>query len=615
MRQAHPDSLTSHSRLLLWTASILLTLSAIALGLGHWLRLQSNHGPTTESGQQSTVLLDYNLISHSLWLTIVIAILAGLWYEQHSNTHWNKQFKALDVDDKGQRHAALKLWHQIKLQPVACLALAATSIFLIHEASWFYKEIIGWYDDIYADNLLNNFSLRPNLIGETLTRNDFRFYPLAFADLQILSWFTPYVKIWMIFNAIELIATIAIGVRIIKRTMQLPEARELLLMFSLLFIATAPSAFSYMQFIYSERMLTLLFAVFLWNYIDYKTTHSTKAANTAIGAALLGTFCKDTAIILFFIPAIATLISDQLKPENGPAPKLSLNNWQNWTNYYKFELRIIILSIFFIASFLYLTYLPSIVVGEQRYDANLSMAQFEPDARLVILTAYTGLRAFQIGFRRNKFTPLDGANLAGLSYVGALYWLVGYSSTNYMALPMHLIAVIDILVLWCLGPRTWLQNKVDHKALTAAGFISSAALIYIELQFPGNAYARAKNIMRTHRSWRATFNQSALVLREAKQEGNEVNVIISKSWFRRFNHLKRLHYDRLIYLNENSKTHLIIDGIDKGSTYTPKPGDFFLDLDTGKSRLKEYGINVKNLEQIYKFSPNASNGHIYIRRR
>lgn len=614
MRQTFPDSL-SHSAILAWAASALLCLSAIALGLGQWLRRQSNHGLTTESLKQSAALLNYNLISHGLWLTIVIAILASLWYEQYSNANWSKQSKTSEVDHKVQAHAALRLWDQIKLHPVACLVLAATSIFLIHEASWFYKEIIGWYDDIYADNLLNNLSLRPNLINETLARNDFRFYPLAFADLQILSLFTPYVKIWMIFNAIELVATIAIGVRIVKRIMRLPEARELLLMFSLLFIATAPSAFSYMQFIYSERLLTLLLAVFLWNYIDYRTTHSIKAANTALGAALLGTFCKDTAIILFAIPAIATLISDQLQAGNGQASKFSFNNWQSWIKYYQFELRVIILSLFFIASFLYLTYLPSILVSEQRYDSNLTMTQFKPDARLTILTTYAGLRAYQIGFRRDKFTPLDGANLASLCYVGALYWLVGYSSTNYMALPMHLIAVIDILVFWCKGPRPWLQKRVNHKALTAAGFISSAALIYLELQLPGNAYARAKNIMRTHRSWRATFNQSALVLREAKQQGNEVNAIISKTWFRRFNHLKRLHYDRLIYLNEDSLQYLIIDGKDKGRSYTPKPGDFFLDLDTGKRRIKEYGINMNDFEQIYKFSPDVSNGHIYIKRR
>ena len=215
------------------------------------------------------------------------------------------------------------------------------------------------------------------------------------------------------------------------------------------------------------------------------------------------------------------LISGQLQPEDSATPKFSLKQWGDWAHHYQFELRIIVLSLFFITSFLYLSYLPSITTAEHRYDANLAMAQFEPDGRLAILTAYAGFRAFQIGLRNRPFTPLDGANLAALSYVGALYWLVGFSSANSMSLPMHFVAVIDILVLWCMGPRRCLQENVNEKALTAAGFISSAMLVYLELQFPGNAYTRAKTMIRTHRSWRATFNQSALVLRNAKENGNE----------------------------------------------------------------------------------------------
>ena len=599
-----------------WAVASLLSLIAMALGLGHWLRLHREQWPSTESSEAAATLLHYNLASHGLWLGIVMALLVWLWRESCLKQDSPEQTKSVEPSQQSASRSGLiaQLWAQIKMQPLACLVLAATSAFLIHEASWFYKEIIGWYDDIYANNLLNNFSLKANLISETLTRNDFRFYPLAFADLQIFSWFTPYVKVWMIFNAIELIATIALGVRIIKRTTQSPQAKELLLMFSLLFIATAPSAFSYMQFIYSERMLTLLFAIFLWNYIDYQTSRSTRAANTALGAALLGAFCKDTAIILFVVPAAAMLISGQLD-RKAETPKLSAQNLKLWVNHYQFELRLLLLSLFFVTSFLYLTYLPSIFVGEQRYDADLTMVQFEPDGRLAILTAYICFRAAQIWLKGSNFTPLDAANVAALSYVGGLYWLVGYSSSNYMALPMHLVAVTDILVLWCIGPRPWLEHNLSNQALTAAGLFTTAALIYTELQFPGNAYSRVKDIMRTHRSWRATFNQSALVLREAKEKGNEVNVIISKSWFRRFNHLKRLHYDRLIYLNEDTHNYLIIDGKNKGNSYTPQPGDFFLDLDTGKRRIKEFGINIKHFEAIYKFSPDVSNGHIYIKRR
>lgn len=283
--------------------------------------------------------------------------------------------------------------------------------------------------------------------------------------------------------------------------------------------------------------------------------------------------------------------------------------------HFRLELWIFNLSLFFLTSFLYLTYLPSIIAGEARYDAELSMNQIEPDARFIFLIAFSIWSLLKIISGKRDVNLLDGINLAALTYAGGLYWLVGFSSSNYMSLPIHFVAVIDILAIWCIGPRPWLQNNLNAKAITGIGFLCSSAIIYTELQFPGNAYSRIKNITRTHRSWEGTYNQSSLVLREAREQGKEVNVIISKSWFRRFNHLKRLHYDRLIYLNEDSKNYLIIDGKDKGSSYIPRKGDYFLDLDTGKKRMKEFGLNLKDFELIYKYSPNVSNGHIYIKSR
>ena len=34
---------------------------------------------------------------------------------------------------------------------------------MIQESSWFYKEILTWYDEL-TDQLLNNFSLRERLM-------------------------------------------------------------------------------------------------------------------------------------------------------------------------------------------------------------------------------------------------------------------------------------------------------------------------------------------------------------------------------------------------------------------------------------------------------------------
>ena len=593
-----------------WINGILIGLIALGLALGLWLSNVASPNALTMATESLTAkaLLNYNLISHGVWIAIVGGVLIWLWYDSRQPPQSSR------TESPRLRSPLHQIIRQVRLQPIASVVLVVVSLFLINEASWFYKEIIGWYDDINAGNLLQNFSLRSNLISETLTRNDFRFYPLAFADLQILSWFTPYVKVWMIFNVIELITTICLGVCLVRRITKSPKARELLLMFSLLFIATAPSAFSYLQFIYSERILTLLFAVYLWNYLTFQNTRSRRSANIAMAAALLGSFCKDTAILLFAIPAATTVVGGLLV-RNHARPTIQGDGWRIWLSNYHFELRTLSLSLFFLVSFLFLTYLPSTIVGEPRYDAELTMNQFEPDARLLFLALFTLWRALSVVRGKNSVTVLDGGNLAVLAYAGALFWLVGYSSSNYMSLPIHFMAVIDLMVIWCLGARPWLQKHLNTKAITAVGFISSAAIIYTELQFPGNAYSRIKKIVRTHHSWEATYNQSYLVLRKAREQGEEVNVIISKSWFRRFNHLKRLHYDRLVYQNEYSHEYLIVDGIDKGKPYSPRKGDYFLDLDTGKKRIKEYDINIKGFEPIYEYSPDVNNGRIYMKRR
>ena len=589
---------------------ILIGLLALGGSISIWLRNGAASQPSTDADASATeaALLHYNLISHGLWLAIVAGILAWLWHDSRQHSPSAK------TTPSTLQNLLQQIRREIRLQPIAAIVLAIASLFLISEASWFYKEIIGWYDDINANNLLDNFSLRANLTSETFTRNDFRFYPLAFADLQILSWFTPYVKVWMLFNIAELITTIYLGARIVKHMTESQQAQELLLMFSLLFIATAPAAFSYLQFIYSERILTFLFAIFTWNYLAFQTTRSRKSANLALAAALIGSFCKDTAILLFAIPAATTTIGG-IFANHHSIPVIRRDGWKAWMRHFRLELWIFNLSLFFLTSFLYLTYLPSIIAGEARYDAELSMNQIEPDARFIFLIAFSIWSLLKIISGKRDVNLLDGINLAALTYAGGLYWLVGFSSSNYMSLPIHFVAVIDILAIWCMGPRPWLQKNLNAKAITGIGFLCSSAIIYTELQFPGNAYSRIKNITRTHRSWEGTYNQSSLVLREAREQGKEVNVIISKSWFRRFNHLKRLHYDRLIYLNEDSKNYLIIDGKDKGGSYIPRKGDYFLDLDTGKKRMKEFGLNLKDFELIYKYSPNVSNGHIYIKSR
>ena len=81
--------------------------------------------------------------------------------------------------------------------------MALYGIAMVDQMSWFYIEIVGWYDSVLDDNLLNNFSLRHYFVKETMRHNDFQFFPLAHQGLHFLSWFTPYVKAWAIVSIAE----------------------------------------------------------------------------------------------------------------------------------------------------------------------------------------------------------------------------------------------------------------------------------------------------------------------------------------------------------------------------------------------------------------------------
>ena len=133
---------------------------------------------------------------------------------------------------------------------------------MIHESSWFYKEIISWYKDILGGHLLDNFTMRWSFVKETMFRNDFRFFPLAHQDLHLLSWFTPYVNIWMLFNAAELFTIVVVGAKTAELLSGKMKRAPTLLTFSILFLFDAATGFTFFQFIYSERIVVLLLSLF-----------------------------------------------------------------------------------------------------------------------------------------------------------------------------------------------------------------------------------------------------------------------------------------------------------------------------------------------------------------
>ena len=585
------------NRLMLWLAGISGGVLLIGLGLCSWLVQHRLQLPDPLLPEGSALLENYNGLAHELWL-VVLLLLIGLLILAIN------QAPAPAQASSHPNSLLSQAWTFIRRHPIACGLLTVYALLMVGESSWFYKEIVTWFDDIHNGLLIDNFGPRPSFIGEAMGRNDFRFFPLSHQDLHILSWFTPYPKVWALISASELVATIGLSVAVVQQSLrptkpQAAKAPAVLLIGCSLYLFTSSAAYNYFQFIYSERLLSLLLALFAFHWLQHRQTGDRRSALLALIWALIGSFLKDTAIVLFVVPAMASLLTHPPR---------------QWTNQRRLELNLLCLVPFFLASATWLSLLPSLYLGVQRYDSSLRFSAFELDIRTFVVLIFIVVRLVQWSRQRSdfSFSVIDGLNLGALAYALALWALVGFKSTSYMALPVNLVAVIDLLMIWAVVISPWLLSRSSRRITGAIGMGLSLSIVAVEHRFAHHFQERFTSIRNTQRSWRATFDQAQVLARQTRRRGEPVNLIFSKSWFKHSDYLRTLPYDRLIYLDPDTGLSKVIDGIGRGKRYQAQPGDLLLDLDSGK-KLKKYGIDLSGYRQIYNFDPAVSNGHIYRR--
>ena len=593
---------TFETRWSAWLTVLSAVMLAAALGVAIWL--QADHQSIAQIGQdtRNALIKQYNNISHSIFIGILL-LLAGL--------NINAALAAPSIEQQENQSWLKKIIDAIKRHPAATIALAVYATVMVHESSWFYKEILTWYDDLYANHMLDNFSIRPSFIGESMGRNDFRFFPLSHQDLHALSWFTPYTKVWSLVSAFELITTIVVGYKLIALIRNKRSSRSLLLCGALLFSFTSASAYNYFQFIYSERITTFLFALFAYFYHLYQQNKDQRSGRIALLCALFAPFFKDTAILLVIMPPAATMLLGSLG-KLSDYPRWSECTWSTWRKAYSLELAIFSVAIFFLASFITLSALPSLATGVSRYDSHLRFSIFALDLRLIILLAYSVIRFLRVVRNQSNANLLDSLNLAALSYGFALYALVGLNGSNYMTLPMQFVAVVDILMIWesLVAPK--LAKKLTKQQSQALALGATLLILGIEDRQAGTFRERANEINQNQRSWVTTFERVDQTTREAKNKGEIVNVIFSKSWFKHSDYLRTLRYDRLIYFDVDSGSYTVVDGINQNSSYKPQAGDLLIDIDTGHKLNKlYYGIDLDDYELIYKQSPEREYGRIF----
>ena len=602
-----------------WMISLCALFSAGAWAAWIWLQQSLATLPSPRSDSGETLLYRYNRTSHDIFLALLgITILGLIW----------RAYRSGELDQEADQEVRLKQQNRPRPWLNVCLTFAVEHPFvlvlwvgygvaMVNGTNWFFPELVGWYDGILDHHLLDNFSIRHDFIGETMLRNDYRFFPLAHQDLHVLSWFTAYVKVWMVVSAAELFAIVILSYQLVRRLNPPPTSKSLLLIISLLLLSAPATGFTFFQLIYAERVLSLCFIAFGFCYLHYQQTGSQRSQYLTLVFALLGMFFKEIGILLFVTPAMFTLIAGASGSLNGyPAlrrehhkERWNLSKLESWLQAYQLELWICSLLIIFLLSYLFLSYLPSIYHGKESYGSN-DIFQFVADPRCWVPAAYVIVRTVRILIHHDRVQLLDGLNVAALVYGGSLYGLVGYSGTTYMAMPVQLIAVLDLAFAWTnwIAPR--LSQSLGHSAAVGGiGILSCIGWIGLEHQADHSFLSRVNTIKTKQASWLKTINKIDDITRDTKRRGQEVNLIFTKSWFRRNRHLDRFHYDRLIFLNPENDTYSIVDGINKGETYTPKQGDLLINIDKGG--LGFLGQTMESFEPIYRYSKNVKNGRIY----
>ena len=586
----------------LWLSTLSGTALIVSAGLALWLQSGASGFNTLPETAKESLLSQYNAIAHGGFFA-VLTVLAGLLIRSIVTAGTQ------ETKPKPQKSWPLAIADFIKQHPAVAIVLTAYVVLMVQESSWFYKEILTWFNDIQSDQLLNNFSLRQRLINETMGRNDFRFFPLSHQDLHVLSWLTPYIKVWSLVSAIELIATIILGCKLIERINKNRTSASLILMGTLLFLFTSASAYNYFQFIYSERFLTFLIALYAYHYSVYLDSGEQRNGRLALLFALFIPFFKDTAVLLAVVPAATTIVAGSIGAMPNRPAWGSIRPSQ-WSKAYALEIAIVSLALFFLAAFGMLSALPSIAADVPRYDAHLNFSVLALDVRLIVFLGFITTRLWLICRRKANVNALDGLNLAALVYGFSLYALVGLEGSNYMSLPIQFVAVLDILMTWesLLAPK--LKHRINSRQAQAVALGTTLLLLNIEDRQAATFRQRAQLISWKQRSWLTTLNQTRLITERAKENGEIVNLIYSKGWFKHSDQMKALTYDRLVYYDIDTRRYSIKAGIGKGEFYTPQSGDFLIDIDTGE-KLAQNGIDLSNYDVLYQEHPSREYARIF----
>ena len=573
------NSLKQQRKIKFFIAIALVAFTLLIPNIWSYLHLLITTLPPADSASGKQLLNQYNLISHGVFFALLAVVVIGLLW------------KASQQPQQPKPSTALEAWTQQPISKALIIVLfLGYTIAMVHQTNWFYPELPDLYQDIFNSDLTNNFTLQERFIAETMKRNSFRFFPLAHQDLHILSWFTPYVKVWMLFSAAELFTSLILISRVVQEMAATKTTSSLLLILSILFLFHPATGWGFFQLIYCERLLTFLFACFIYFYWKYQQTNSNQLALLTFTTALLGVFVKDIAILLFATPALLRV-----------AVEPSCRRWRT------LETSLIALGPVVIVAYGVLSLLPSLYAQTSGFSSNDS-GLLEADWRLVVLLGFCCLRFGAVLRQNSQPVLLDGLNLAALLYALALWVSVGYPFDSFWTLPVQLVTVMDLGYIWCRWIHPRLSNRYPAVGVSLLGVVATLGLISLEHSNSRNFSQRVATIKAIQTGWHSTYLAMQSLIDTTKRSGQPVNIIFMRSYFNRHT-LKQLKADRLIEYHRGRKTYTVVNGIDEGKSYTPRAGDFLLTID--KRERKDLDQDADQYDPIYVHNTDLRSARIF----
>jgi len=591
--------------LLAWINASASVLIGLGLGCWIWLLQHRDQLPSPEVRAGKTLLKQYQATSHDLFLALlalsVLTLLVLIRRAQHQERQQQPRQQQTNPGNPLLRFA--------RAHPLVLALFVGYTVAMVHGTNWMYPELVGWYSGIPSEHLLNNFSFRQDFLRETMRRDDYRFFPLAHQDLHILSWFTAYVKVWMLVSAAELFTIVVVSARFVRTLSGRSQIPALLLITSLLLLFHPATGMAFFQFSYCERFLTFLFALYCGAYLHHHQHRDKASFYAALLFGLIGIFIKDIAVVLFVVPPAVMLVAGSLGLVEG-RPSWNGSSRAEWAEAYRLELWLCSLALIFLLAYVVLSLLPSAFANKGSYNKNKGFL-FAPDWRFWFLISFCLVRTRAISLRRSRVNLLDGLNLAALTYAAGLLVLIGFESQKYLTLPVQWVTVLDLGCVWACWISPALERRSSARVAGAVGSTIVLGTIGIDHLQPPNIAASVSTIKVRQQSWLEAYQAIDVISAPIRTQGEAINLIYSKqSWFSAKRHLGRLRFDRLIEFDPQRNRFSIEEGTGKGELYTPQAGDLLFTIDKDASTLQPL-LNRWPTQLLYQDNNGQENGRVY----